>query len=174
MREANVLPDGAKEIAILLAASSNAHVPLEDIDTVVAHFEANGVQRNTKICGALMQVYRNSEVLSTDVRLQRGDALLTWMRHAGVPRDVEVYNPLLSACSAALEFRKAHGVFRAMIDDEVVPSGRTFSIMVNMCSEENNMEKGREYHELRESMRLVLGVPAGSGSPWDVDDAENW
>lgn len=178
MDQDGVAPDKHTIVSALTAAARSPDTALADVDLALALARRHHLERNTYVCGALVQAYRNCTAVPPRQRQELGEAVVADMEAVGTPMNSVVVNSLLALYWETFEYSKAWRQYDKMLDLGVMPNARSCQIMMQMCEEAGWLEQADSFRQLRETMPKLEGVsvetwnPSGEERVQLVDDVE--
>jgi pentatricopeptide repeat protein len=157
MVRADLQPDRYTLVAILTAAGRNGRVAVREVDAIVQHMRRLGVETNTHVCASLMSAYRNCRGPDNYARCMRCEHVLSQMLRLGIPVNAEVMHVLIQVYADAEQHKKVLDVYDRMIQMRIIPTSTTYKIMIDACMAAGDSEQAREFMELQNTMKCLIG-----------------
>lgn len=164
-----VAPDEHTIVFALTAAARSRGTALAHVEAVLELARRYGLQRNTYVCAALIQAYRNCMEVPPPQRQRLGEGVLRDMEAAGLRVNGVLLNSLLALYWETFEYRKARLLYDKMLEMGVMPNDRTCQIMVQMCEEAGWLEEATGFQQLRRTMHEIEST---RNVPWNVAGVE--
>jgi pentatricopeptide repeat protein len=152
MRHGGVAADHFTVVALLTCAANCRHVSVEELQALVAHFEAVGITRNIYVGTAMMQALRLVVDTSGHERFALLEAEAALLRERGVRLNDVAYNTLIRAAWETRNYAKARAAYAQMIQDGVQPTTHVLQALIYIAAEEGRPELAKEYAELKETL----------------------
>lgn len=169
MEARQVVMDEHSVVFMLTAAARSSGTDLADVNGVLELAHRHGLRRNTWVCAALIQAYRNCVKVAPPRRQELGEAVFRDMEARGLQMNGVVLNSLLALFWETFEYRKARALYDQMLEMGVMPNDRTCQIMVQMCEEAGWLEQATGFQQLRRTMRKIEGTKK---LPWNRSGTE--
>lgn len=157
MLKSGCAPDEYTTVALFTAIARCPDTTTKSIVGVQHMMREYSIPANVHICAALLQAYRTCRSLAEHERCAMIEAEIAKMERAAVPITAEVMNVLIATYGDIGEYAKACATYDRMVALDILPTTTTYRMMVDQSAAAGEMERAREFQELEQTMRSLLG-----------------